>query len=488
MKSSGRRLPLVAPALALALAALGVAGTAGTADAAPAPRPPRGDAVVKASPSVMAPKVAASAAAKAPASAKLSLKGQYQNTNYNCVPTSASMSLSTFGVSASQNTLATKMGTTPSKGTSGNQALPVMNGYVDPLGYSYGFTSASTASTMMAKVSYDVGVLKRAPVLGVWMEKLPWNSGMSGSKVGHAIVAYGYDSKAGTITVWDPWKSTGGAHTISAAKLAADMQPSGMFQVTGHTDADLSGVGDLTGDGTGDLAGVDRATGKLWLYPGPKLAASGRRLIGTGGWNGMTELTGIGDLTGDGKPEILAVRKSDGTLWLYPGGANALGTHYKIGNGGWNGMKDLTGIGDLTGDGKPDLIAAKKDDGTLWLYPGGAKALGTRIKVGNAGWNGMTKLVGVKDITGDGKPDLIAVRASEGTLWVYPGATKALGTRKKLGSGWGGIRSLTYTDDVTGDGVSDLIGVQSNTGVMYVYAGRATGFSARQQLTTGWNG
>ncbi|SNT20237.1 hypothetical protein SAMN05443665_101929 [Actinomadura meyerae] len=56
------------------------------------------------------------------------------------------------------------------------------------------------------------------------------------------------------------------------AWLAADMQPSGMFRVTGHTDADLSGV--------------DRATGKLWLYPGPAIAAADRRLIGTTGWNG----------------------------------------------------------------------------------------------------------------------------------------------------------------------------------------------------------
>jgi hypothetical protein len=437
MKSFGRRLPFAAPVAALALAAVGVTGTARTADASTTPRPPHGDAVVHAARSLMAPKVAAAATTAAPTSAKLSLKGQYQDTNYKCVPTSASMSLSTFGVSVGQDSLATQMGTTAANGTTGNQALPVVNGYVDPLGYSYGFSDASTASSMMSQVSYDVGVLKRAPILGVWMEKLPWNSGMTGTKVGHAIVAYGYDSDAGTITVWDPWKATGGSHTISAAKLAADMQPSGMFKVTGHTDADLSSLGDLTGDGTADVVAADRATGKLWLYPGPTLAATNRRLIGTGGWNGM---------------------------------------------------KDLTGIGDLTGDGKPDLIAARKSDGTLWLYPGASKALGSRIEIGTGGWNGMTKLVGVNDITGDGRPDLIAVRVSDGTLWVYPGASKALGTRKQLGSGWGGIRSLTYTGDITGDGVSDLIGVQSNTGVMYVYAGRATGFAARQQLTSGWNG
>ncbi|MGI5224378.1 FG-GAP-like repeat-containing protein [Actinoallomurus sp. CA-142502] len=488
MKSFGRRLPWVVPVAALALAAVGVTGTAGTADASTAPRPPRGDAVVNATRSLMAPKVAAAATASAPSSAKLSLTGQYQNTNYKCVPTSASMSLSTFGVSVSQDTLATQMGTTAAKGTSGSQALPVVNNYADPLGYSYGFSDASTASSMMSQVSYDVGVLKRAPILGVWMEKLPWNSGMTGSKVGHAIIAYGYDSSAGTITVWDPWKATGGSHTITAAKLAADMQPGGMYKVTGHTDADLASLGDLTGDGTADVVATERATGKLWLYPGPTLDAANRRLVGTGGWNGMTELTGIGDLTGDGKSDLVAVQKSDGTLWLYPGGTNALGTRIKIGNSGWTGMKDLTGIGDLTGDGKPDLIAAKKSDGTLWLYPGASKAVGTRIKIGTGGWNGMNKLVGVKDITGDGKPDLIAVRISDGTLWVYPGASKALGTRKELGSGWGGIRSLTYTGDITGDGAPDLLGVQSNTGVMYVYAGRATGFAARQQLTSGWNG
>ncbi|MFB9836684.1 FG-GAP-like repeat-containing protein [Actinoallomurus acaciae] len=488
MKSFGRRLPLVAPVAALALTAIGVTGTAGTADASTTPRPPRGDAVVHATRSLMAPKVAAAATAAAPTSAKLSLTGQYQDTNYKCVPTSASMSLSTFGVSVSQDTLATQMGTTAANGTSGNQALPVMNGYVDPLGYSYGFSDASTASSMMSQVSYDVGVLKRAPTLGVWMEKLPWNAGMSGTKVGHAIVAYGYDSSAGTITVWDPWKATGGSHTITAAKLAADMQPGGMFKVTGHTDADLASLGDLTGDGTADAVATDRATGKLWLYPGPTLDAANRRLIGTSGWNGMTELTGVGDLTGDGRPDLVAVQKSDGTLWLYPGDTNALGTRIKIGNSGWTGMKDLTGIGDLTGDGKPDLIAARKSDGTLWLYPGASKALGTRIEIGTGGWNGMNKLVGVNDITGDGKPDLIAVRISDGTLWVYPGASKALGTRKELGSGWNGIRSLTYTGDITGDTVPDLIGVQSDTGVMYVYAGRATGFAARQQLTSGWNG
>ncbi|MEV0407116.1 FG-GAP-like repeat-containing protein [Actinoallomurus sp. NPDC050550] len=484
MRSFGRRVLPVGSVAALILAG---GGLTSTANAAPAP-PPGANLVAKPGARAMAPQVTTTAAAAAPASAKLSLKGQYQKTNMNCVPTSSSMSLSTFGVSVSQETLAKKMGTSPTKGTTGAQARPVLNSYADPLGYSYGFADASTASSLMAKVSYDVGVLKRAPVLGVWMEKLPWNSKMSGSKVGHAIVAYGYNRTAGTITVFDPWKSTGGTHTLSAKSLAADMQSYGLFLITARTDVGLSTLGNQTGDSTADAVAVDQATGKLWLYPGPKFAASGRKLIGSSGWNGMTQLTGIGDLTGDGRADLVAVRKSDGTLWVYPGATNAVGTPVKIGNSGWNGMTQLTGMGDLTGDGRADLIAVSKSDGALWLYPGKVKGLGGRVQLRASGWTGMEKLTGVTDITGDGKPDLIAVRKSDGTLWVYPGGTRSLGTAKQLGSGWGGIRSLTLTGDITGDGASDLVGVEASTGIMFVYPGRATGYAARQQLTTGWNG
>ncbi|MFF4321401.1 FG-GAP-like repeat-containing protein [Streptomyces sp. NPDC001568] len=38
------------------------------------------------------------------------------------------------------------------------------------------------------------------------------------------------------------------------------------------------------------------------------------------GWDTFTHLIGPGDLTGDGKPDLLAVEdEGDGALWLYPG-------------------------------------------------------------------------------------------------------------------------------------------------------------------------
>ena len=50
-------------------------------------------------------------------------------------------------------------------------------------------------------------------------------------------------------------------------------------------------------------------------------------------------------------------------------GSNGYGAAVKIGNFGWNAFNPLVGAGDLNGDGKNDL-AARKSDGTLWSYPG----------------------------------------------------------------------------------------------------------------------
>ncbi|MGP3932283.1 C39 family peptidase [Nonomuraea sp. KM88] len=167
---------------------------------------------------------------------KVSLKGQYQQTNYYCVPASSSMSLSTFGVKVSQKTLAKKMKTTASGGTKGKYAIPVINTYLKSKGYKVTSTTDAdgNALVLMDRVSTQVGELRKAPVLAVWMEQLPWNKGkVKGSKVGHAIIAYGYDKLANTITVYDPWKPTGGSHTIKASTLAKVLQSGGnMYSIS----------------------------------------------------------------------------------------------------------------------------------------------------------------------------------------------------------------------------------------------------------------
>ncbi|MFI1935763.1 FG-GAP repeat domain-containing protein [Streptomyces purpureus] len=134
----------------------------------------------------------------------------------------------------------------------------------------------------------------------------------------------------------------------------------------------------------------------------------------------LATLTGAGDLTGDGRPDLLAVDTA-GKLWQYAGNGKG-GYQPATGlGGGWGAYTQLVGAGDLTGDGKADLLAVD-GSGQLWRYPGtGAGGFGTRVPMG-AGWGAYTHLIATGDLTGDGHPDLLAREATaDHAYWLYAG-------------------------------------------------------------------
>ncbi|MEV7991662.1 FG-GAP-like repeat-containing protein [Streptomyces sp. NPDC086077] len=186
----------------------------------------------------------------------------------------------------------------------------------------------------------------------------------------------------------------------------------------------LTRHGDFSGDGREDLIAREASTGRLWLYPGTGTGSLGaRKLLGSGGWNSMTRITAFGDLTGDKRSDLLAVEKATGKLWLYPGTSTGrLGARRLVGSGGWNSMNALVGMGDVTGDARPDLYAREASTGKLWLYPGTSTArLGARKLIGAGGWNAMANLFSVGDFSGDGRPDLATVTNEKYMIDGYPG-------------------------------------------------------------------
>ncbi len=124
-----------------------------------------------------------------------------------------------------------------------------------------------------------------------------------------------------------------------------------------------------------------------------------------------------------------------GILWAYPGKAGGFGPRKQIGTK-WIGLAKLTAVGDLSRDGKPDFVAVDAKTGKLWLYTGLSFSGGTaRVELGS-GWNGMRSLTGVGDMNGDKIPDLIAVANSTGQMYLYAGKASGLGARTLQGSGW----------------------------------------------------
>ncbi|MFB7392830.1 N-acetylmuramoyl-L-alanine amidase [Streptomyces sp. NPDC056191] len=197
----------------------------------------------------------------------------------------------------------------------------------------------------------------------------------------------------------------------------------------------------LRADGTGDMVARGK-DGVLWYYKGsgnPAAPFAARQRVG-GGWGVYDKLLGARDMNADGRPDLIA-RDKTGVLWLYKNtGAspNPFATRVRVG-GGWNIYNELISTGDMTGDGKPDLIARDKT-GVLWLYKntgGSPNPYATRATVGG-GWNAYDIMVGPSDLDRDGKPDLIA-RDKTGVMWFYKntgGYPNPYATRVRVGSGW----------------------------------------------------
>lgn len=242
--------------------------------------------------------------------------------------------------------------------------------------------------------------------------------------------------------------------------------------------------GDFNGNGWSDLLVRQVSTGNLLLYPGNGMRFGSAIRVGTG-WNGLNAITRFGNFDRADGEDVIA-RDTAGALWLYPGTGADFSARVKIGRSGWNAMREITPVGDLTGDGFPDLLAVQSSSGFLYLYPGRGTGLSTRRLVGG-GWNAFSELAGAGDFNRDGRVDLIARQNATGELWLYRGTGTSLGTRVRVGSGgWNGLRDLVGVGDFNRDGFNDLSAVQSATGKLFRYPGRGTGFGSAVLVGSGW--
>ncbi|RRR99289.1 FG-GAP repeat domain-containing protein [Glycomyces terrestris] len=202
----------------------------------------------------------------------------------------------------------------------------------------------------------------------------------------------------------------------------------------------LETAGDIDGDGLADVLARITSTGELYVVPGQGFGGYDDPYKIGSGWNAMSAIVSGHDFSGDGRVDVLAREKSTGTLWMFPGrGDGALGAKVKIGTG-WNSFKEITSPGDLDHDGIADVIAVRNSDNCMYFY-GGKAGGGVKngVKVG-CGWGGMNAVTAVGDFNGDGHADLVARRKSDGYLFLYPGDGRGdLTSATRIGTGWNGM-------------------------------------------------
>jgi hypothetical protein len=243
-------------------------------------------------------------------------------------------------------------------------------------------------------------------------------------------------------------------------------------------------------DGRGDLLTLN-SSGGLTFQSGTGTGKFGEKISGSG-WATSIKAVPFGDLNGDRCNDVL-VRLSSGALRAYKprcGAAVTPTTSYTtLASSGWTQYDVLTSPGDVSGDGRPDLIARVASTGTVYLYKGTSTGtLSARVKLYD-NWKSYKKIVGAGDLNGDGIGDLLAQDTSN-TLYRYNG--KGNGTfaaRVKVFGDWGGsYNAVVGVGDITDDGRADLVS-RDTGGNLYRNNGDGRGsFGSRTRIATGWGG
>ncbi|WP_175412257.1 DNRLRE domain-containing protein [Streptomyces sp. TRM64462] len=240
-------------------------------------------------------------------------------------------------------------------------------------------------------------------------------------------------------------------------------------------------------------------------------------VVASGYWSGAL-ITHNGDwLPGDGIQDLVA-RMPDGKLYVYPGdGYSGFDVSRRVevllpsGAPAPGSLRQILAVGDVTGDGRPDLLALAGGD--LWAFTGyTGVSFAKATKLSGEDWTDRD-LVQVGHIAGDTAPDLVYRVNASGQLHLRYGRNAASGgldfgslATKTASAGqldtYGGstVRTraaapvVTGTPDVTGDGLPEVWTMYAN-GDVYVHPGNATGlvhagsfWVIKETLGTTWAG
>lgn len=241
-------------------------------------------------------------------------------------------------------------------------------------------------------------------------------------------------------------------------------------------------VGDLDGDGRFDLVITNHATqsgGTISVLrntstPG-RISFTPRVTYYTGNDRySQPENATIADLDGDGRPEVIALNRGSSNLSIFK--------NYSV--------KDtimLTGLlnvtteqnpqavstGDLNGDGKPEIVVANDNQGTVSVLINTSRpdTLSFSKHQDFPAEHGPYS-VAVGDLDGDGQADLAVATKSQDYLSVYKNITTnttTIALADRINYKIGETGSWVSIGDVDGDGKPDLVGGDSyyqNLGVL----------------------
>lgn len=172
-------------------------------------------------------------------------------------------------------------------------------------------------------------------------------------------------------------------------------------------------AGDLTGDGRDDLVVVDSDGDMIWLYPGSAMGFAPYHGFAVGD---APVAAAIGDVNRDGRADLLVANLGDRSVsvMLCNGELPELFTTHVL---PVEGAPGRLAVGDVTGDGFADLAVPLFGEFAISLFPG--RADGTLDRQVQLVAGGMPTRLMIGDVDRDGRTDLLATGGTFGKIGIW---------------------------------------------------------------------
>ncbi len=189
--------------------------------------------------------------------------------------------------------------------------------------------------------------------------------------------------------------------------------------------------------------------------------------ISGGGGYGAECLATSPDLNGDGLPEVLYGTAWGGRTFYARSGANGdslwfLNT-YNVPPSGW--IYQVAPFVDITGDGTPEALCAAGRDASKVFCVDGASSGPALVVWSFQAPDGFMSVASLGDVNGDGVPDVIAGNGSnyeDDRVFCLSGALVSPSRLIWAVHTGGVVRSVASMPDLTGDGVPEALAGSSN--------------------------
>ncbi|MCI0364625.1 MAG: FG-GAP-like repeat-containing protein [Phycisphaerales bacterium] len=352
------------------------------------------------------------------------------------------------------------------------------------------------------------GVAVRSGADGTLLFNFPGEQGKSA--FGYSTASAGDVNNDGVpdIIVGDPdmlvgCMDQGGAVVYSGADGSMLFFPAGTtgFEKFGQS---VAAAGDVDGDGHDDfIVGAPHRISEPHNYIGYVAVFSGYHggtlFETTGsshsklGWS----VAGVGDVNGDGFPDVAAGAPLQGKVYIYDahnGQTIRILSGYAFAQFGWS----IANIGDTTGDGVSELAVGSPGQGMEWwrgrasMFDGATGQLLRTVHGDSAGSRAGFSVAAAGDVNGDGTPDFVVGSpwsepdgTTTGRVTVHSGVTGQAIRLFNAGPAYTGYASAAAgIGDLNGDGLSDLLvgAPQDGTGKVFIYPGGVNEFGLGQTL------